>query len=186
MKLNDPLVDSFEFEGVEYAIDLSFDNVLDAFDMQSNEELDIIGRAYAYLYVLTGVEFEHIDVDALALKKFIDETFIGEKEEVVFDRKGNPMPAKPVDKYSDVVKDAEFIYASFVQAYGINLLKVQGELSWVEFKALLNGLPKDTIMQQIIQIRSYTPSKNESSEYKNNMKKLQIKFSLHGEEEEYE
>ena len=33
MKLNDPLVESFEFRGEIYPIDLSFNKVLDVFDV---------------------------------------------------------------------------------------------------------------------------------------------------------
>ncbi|EIV0113033.1 hypothetical protein L6X95_002570, partial [Enterococcus faecalis] len=39
MRLNDPLVTTVEFEGKEYPLDLSFDNVLDVFDILSDENL---------------------------------------------------------------------------------------------------------------------------------------------------
>ena len=60
-------------------------------------------------------------------------------------------------KLIDFEQDAEYIYASFLQAYGINLLEVQNKLTWTEFKALLNALPDNTIMQQIIEIRAWKP-----------------------------
>ena len=81
----------------------------------------------------------------------------------------------------DFEQDAEYIYASFLQAYGINLLKSQNRLTWTEFKALLNALPDNTIMQQIIEIRAWKP---EYGGDKNKMRKLQAKYSLGKEGED--
>ena len=63
----------------------------------------------------------------------------------------------------------------------MNLFKEQGKLHWHEFQALLNGLPTQTIMQRIIQVRMWEPSKGESSEYKQAMRELQKVYSLEEE-----
>ncbi|MHB9762133.1 Gp15 family bacteriophage protein, partial [Streptococcus suis] len=56
---------------------------------------------------------------------------------------------------------------------------------WQEFKALLNSLPDNTVMQQIVQIRAWKPSSGESSDYRQKMRQLQAKYRLDdGEEEE--
>ena len=39
MRLNDPLVTSIEFDGTELPIDLTFDNVLDVFDILEDSDL---------------------------------------------------------------------------------------------------------------------------------------------------
>lgn len=39
MRLNDPLVTSIEFDGKELPIDLTFDNVLDVFDILEDSDL---------------------------------------------------------------------------------------------------------------------------------------------------
>lgn len=39
MRLNDPLVTSIEFDGIELPIDLTFDNVLDVFDILEDSDL---------------------------------------------------------------------------------------------------------------------------------------------------
>lgn len=56
----------------------------------------------------------------------------------------------------DYVQDGEYIYASFMQAYGIDLTVT--ELHWWQFKALLTGLPKDSKMAEIIGYRTYKKS----------------------------
>ncbi|MFD1902411.1 Gp15 family bacteriophage protein [Enterococcus termitis] len=40
MKLNDPLVSDIEFNGVTFPLDLSFDNVLDVFEILKDETLE--------------------------------------------------------------------------------------------------------------------------------------------------
>ena len=179
MRLNDPLVTSFVYEGKEYNIDLAFDNVLDVFDVLSDNTLRDYEKAEICLELLLGEqEYEQ----SVGLWNHIYENYIEIKREqhIEYDLKGNPMPVKEEDgkHVIDLERDAEYIYASFQQAYGINLFEQQGRLHWHEFKALLNGLPSDTIMQRIIQIRMWKPSKHESNEYKENMRKLQKIYAL--------
>lgn len=53
----------------------------------------------------------------------------------------------------DFKLDADYIYSSFLQAYGINLLKA--DMHWFEFMALFKSLPEETIMRKIIEYRQY-------------------------------
>lgn len=180
MKLNDPLVTSFIFNGKEYSIDLTFDNVLDVFDVIEDKTLREHEKAEICLCLLLENDFESNDF--IELWNFIYSEFIEirSKNTIKYDLKGNPMPIQDDEnnRVIDISKDAEFIYTSFQQAYNINLHREYGKLHWHEFKALLNGLPSNTIMQRIIQIRMWKPRKGESTEYKENMRKLQKIYSL--------
>lgn len=183
MRLNDPLVTSFEYDGVEYSIDLAFDNVLDVFDVFDDTDLRDYEKAEICLALLLD---KPCPDGANELWNHIYETFIHaeDKRPIEYDRKGNPLPVQKESKQStDFNKDAEYIYASFQQAYNINLYQEQGKLHWHEFKALLSGLPSDTIMQRIVQIRMWEPSKGESSEYKQAMRELQKIYALDDVEE---
>lgn len=53
----------------------------------------------------------------------------------------------------DFEKDVDYIYASFMQAYKIDLIEEQGRLPWKKFLYLFNGLPADTKIKQIMRIR---------------------------------
>lgn len=53
----------------------------------------------------------------------------------------------------DFEKDGDYIYASFMQAYRIDLVEEQGRLPWKKFLYLFNGLPADTKIKQIMRIR---------------------------------
>lgn len=52
-----------------------------------------------------------------------------------------------------VIDDGDYIYASFMQAYKIDLIEEQGRLPWKKFLYLFNGLPADTKIKQIMRIR---------------------------------
>jgi len=49
--------------------------------------------------------------------------------------------------------DAEYVYAAFYQAYRIDLHKAVNHMFWGDFIALLSGLPKDTRLSDIMDIR---------------------------------
>ena len=184
MRLNSPLVTTFVFDGHEYKIDLAFDNVLNAFSVFDEIDLRDYEKADIALSLLVGVEYQANTND---LWNYVYGTFIHveDKRSIEYDRKGNPMPVQKESKQSiDFNKDAEYIYASFMQAYRMDLFKEQGSLQWSQFKALLSGLPSDTIMQRIIQIRLYEPSKGELSEHKSVMRDLQKIYALEKIEEE--
>ena len=62
------------------------------------------------------------------------------------------------ERYFSYTKDADAIYASFMQCYGISLTRelyktISERLQWDEFKALFNGLADDTYIRRIINIR---------------------------------
>lgn len=166
MRLNDPLVTSFIYEDTEYEIDLSFDVVLDAFDVLNDKELRGYETAEINLELLIGQSLK--GKEAIELWNYIYEEFIHveEKQIIEYDRKGNPLPVqKERKKALDLDKDAEFIYASFMQAYQMDLFEMQGKLHWNKFRSLLNGLPSNTIMKRIENIRLWEPSKGDPPEY---------------------
>ncbi|MEX3715761.1 Gp15 family bacteriophage protein [Cytobacillus horneckiae] len=184
MRLNDPLITDFTFNGETYSIDLSFDNVLDVFDVLSDDVLNDLEKAETSLGLLIGSipKSDVIDIWNFIYQEFIK---IDVEASIEYDRKGNPMPVQEEqEKLIDLNIDAEFIYASFQQAYGMNLYKEQGKLHWHEFQSLLNGLPDETIMKRIIQIRAWKPKNSDPPDYKTNMEKLQRKYAL--EEKEVE
>lgn len=183
MRLNDPLVTSIEFDGKELPIDLTFDNVLDVFDILEDSDLFPEEKVNMCLELLIG-DFEKFfqgsSEQQLLLFNHILENYIsvGNSDGVETDRLGNPMPNAVKEKKTiSLVHDAKYIYASFRQI-GINLFEEQGRMMWEEFQALLESLPDDTILARIIQIRTWEPSKGESAKEKERMRKLQQKYAL--------
>ena len=61
--------------------------------------------------------------------------------------KKNPVPVL------DFEEDGDYIYASFMEDYRIDLIDEQGRLPWKKFLYLFNGLSADTKIKQVMQIR---------------------------------
>ena len=179
MRLNDLLPQTYNYNEEEIEIDLSFDNILDIFDVLKMFELSEYHRAELCLTLLFGEDIIE-DIDIINVWNEVFELYLDStKEEMInYDLAGNPMPAKKGEPLIDLDQDAEYLYSSFIQAYGINLIQEQGKLHWYEFKALLNGLPENTIIKQIIHIRSYEPEEHDSKEYKKQMQDLQDFYRL--------
>lgn len=76
------------------------------------------------------------------------------------------------DNVSDLYEDGEYIYASFMSQYGIDLIET--DMHWHKFKALLNCL-RETKYNDVISYRAY---KNSSESYETNMMRLKEMWSL--------
>lgn len=79
------------------------------------------------------------------------------------------------DRLYDYILDGEYIWASFVQAYGIDLYDV--EMHWHRFKALFAGLPDNTKMSQIMSYRGYKRA-SKSDNYDKTMQKMKRAWAL--------
>ncbi|MCP1102596.1 hypothetical protein M2454_001908 [Aequitasia blattaphilus] len=179
-----------EIDGKIYPVDDSFDNVIRLIDMLNDVMVEPAYKVIIGLQMFLG----DLDGDELLERDFNElnkvfnqliELFIGKgKEEIKYDIAGNELPQMkdPEERNYSLKHDAEFIYASFMQAYGIDLIEEQGKLSWTKFQALLSGLPSNTKFSQVVSIRTWKkPSKNEKEHTR--MAKLKEIYRLPEEEE---
>ncbi len=60
------------------------------------------------------------------------------------------------DPVMDFEQDADAIYASFRQQYGIDLIR--DKLHWMEFRLLLRGLCEDTKFGELLKLRQLDPN----------------------------
>lgn len=72
--------------------------------------------------------------------------------------------------------DADYIYAAFRQAYGIDL--AENELHWWQFRALLKSLPETTQFMKIIGFRTIKISNKLSKEQKQYYEKMKRLYKL--------
>lgn len=177
-----PLTDTVEIDGKEYPLNLAFDNVLRLIDLLNDDELSDIVQIEIGLKMLIGTNLDDhtLEKKAEIFTKLFEET-IGkeERENQPVDIEGNPMPQKKEERVYDLKQDAEYIYASFVQAYGLDLFKMQGKLHWDKFKALLQGLPEDTIFKQVTDIRTRElPTGKGTSKERERLQKLKKAYAL--------
>lgn len=80
--------------------------------------------------------------------------------------------------------DDDYIFAAFMQQYGINLNKA--DLHWWEFKALFKGLTDDTEIMKIMGYRAMEIKPNMAKEQKAHYKKLKMIYALPKAKEESE
>lgn len=195
-KLDDKLV----IDDEEFPLNLSFDNVLRLFEMWRDEDVPEFVKPHFGIRILTGETLEDFTVEEMS--EVFNEVFeehislsTVEDNHVEYDLAGNPMKTtanngKQEQAPYDIRFDGDYIYASFLQAYGIDLFDVQGKLHWKKFNALLSGLPEGTKFMEVIKIRKWKPQKGDSAEYKEEMRRLQKDYALPyeviEEDEEYE
>jgi hypothetical protein len=152
-----PLTETTEIEGVTYPLDLSFDNVLRLFDLMGDEELSDQLQVETGLFMLIGVDLDYeIEKKALIFNELFAQTISNDSKKVqAVDIKGNPMPSNSdnAEIMYSLSEDVEYIYASFMQDYGMDLFELQGKLHWSKFQSLLAGLRDDTKFKKVLEIR---------------------------------
>ncbi|PHH44314.1 Gp15 family bacteriophage protein [Pseudomonas putida] len=199
LDLSRKLTDKLVIDDEEFPLNLSFDNVLRLFEMWRDEDVPEFVKPHFGIRILTGETLEDFTVEEMS--EVFNEVFeehislsTVEDNHVEYDLAGNPMKTtasngKQEQAPYDIRFDGDYIYASFLQAYGIDLFDVQGKLHWKKFNALLSGLPEGTKFMEVIKIRKWKPQKGDSAEYKEEMRRLQKDYALPYEiieDEEYE
>lgn len=179
---------TYEFKGKEYKINLSFDNVLKLLDVLTMKKLSPKNKLIIGNKILFGKNSPLTKESLKNQDKIFNEvfySFISKKENKTkqYDLQGNELPEYIEDKkrnYS-LKHDAEYIYASFLQAYKIDLVEEQGRMDWRKFQALLSGLPDDTKFKQVVHIRTWKKPSKSDTEAKQ-MAKLQEVYRLPDED----
>lgn len=157
LSLTQNLKTSYWYKGKEYPLDLSFDNVLRFYELLDDDHFtadEKVAVAFEMFFNFPATKTEDTNFVVTAfdeISRYLAQTpyDTGESDE---DMNGQPVP--PAPKAYSFKQDAEAIYASFRQQYGINLLHEQGKMHWDEFKALFAALGPDTYFQRIIDIRT--------------------------------
>lgn len=189
MNLAYPLVDTVEINGKTYELDMSFNNILILFDLLQDKTIDDATKVKKGLFLLIEDELEEYDIEERA-EIFVEifKNAVGEsKKKQLVDLDGNPMPDISEDdkKAFDLAQDAEYIYASFMHTYQIDLFEMQGKLHWKKFKALLNGLSEDSIFSRVVGIRTAElPTGKGVAKERERLRKLKQKFALEEDDED--
>ena len=185
--LHKKLETQLDIDGEIYPINMSFNNILTFFDIMENTISSDYDKVVLGLHQLLGVHLNLNPDELYEVFKYISTNFINEGNgtEVAVDLEGNPMPIKKKDPVQDLRHDAVYIYASFRQAYNINLFEEHGKMDWREFKSLLSGLPEDTVMSKIIDIRRRPyPKGKHAAEERRKLKEAKRAYALPGVEVE--
>lgn len=190
LSLGYPTENKIEINGKVYAVDMSYDNIIRLFDLLEDKTIEKLHKVIIGMKMLLDCnvlkEDETCDIELfVAAFETIQTEFIIDKGngEPLVDLQGNPMPQPKSKELYSLNHDADYIYASFVQAYGIDLTEVQGELDWRKFNALLQGLPSNTRFKEVVDIRQRPFATGKGSQKENkNLRDLKNMYALPGHE----
>ncbi|BDZ31229.1 Gp15 family bacteriophage protein [Lactiplantibacillus pingfangensis] len=166
LSLTKPLEDSIKIDEAEWALDLSFDNVLRWYELLDDESVDDTIKIEQAFNMFVGFGTEATpdqQVNAVSqVSDYIQATVYGDSDdEPETDLNGDPVPQEHFFSYQ---KDAEAIYSSFMADYKIDLIDEQGKLRWEKFRALFNGLSESTQFRRIVAIRQRSTTGLEGEE----------------------
>lgn len=160
----------YDFQGKKYPLNLSFDNVLRYYDLLDDENYSDAEKIATSFEMFFGRKPTEEDAD-LIVQGFQDVTkFISIKPYGNDDddgTEGSIQTVKNPRKLYSFKQDAEAIYSSFIEQYGIDLVDQQGVLHWDKFKALFQGLGPNTYFERILAIRQRDINKLEGEERTN-------------------
>ena len=162
------------FRDKKYRLDLAYDSVLNVQRMFREKLLDeadllvealkILGVAESEICKLSWSErselFEQICMEKIATRQ-------------------RPRVGKQ-QKLFDFEDDGEYIYASFLQDYGVDLIDQQGKLTWQRFIALFQGLSDKTKIKEVMRIRGMElPAPNRTNQKEvQNLTELKAYYAL--------
>lgn len=182
--------DEIEVGNITYKVDLAFDNILRVIDLMNDKEINDVLQVETANTMLVGETDWDLETKSIVLNEIFKEFLgFGKTKEIKLDILGNPMPSNNTkEKQSYCLKqDAEYIYASFMSDYKMDLIEQQGKLTWSKFNALLMGLSEETMFKQIIHIRtSELPTGKGSGKERKHMEELKERYALEDEEIEEE
>lgn len=179
-----PIDDTVEIDGKTYELNMAFDNILRLMDLLEDKEVNPIAKINIGLKMLIDDTLDDYSIEEKdkIFYSLIKEIFKIDEEDIQpTDIDGNPMPKMPEDtkKTYDLKQDAEYIYASFMSDYGIDLFEMQGKLHWYKFKALLGGLTEGSKFLRVIEIRTMELPKGKGMEKeRQRIKKLKEIYKL--------
>ena len=138
------------YRGKKYRLNLDYRVVLDCFEALQDDALPDINRVEVCLEQLVRGHVKRLSANQKV-----------ELFNLIYDQhiRLNKRSGESGPKSVDFRFDFDLIYASFMQAYHIDILK--DRLTWYEFYNLFQGLPADTKIREVMSIRQReTPTPN--------------------------
>ncbi|EAC4715154.1 hypothetical protein H9A04_002571 [Listeria monocytogenes] len=170
LSLADGINDIYVYENEDYQLDLTFDNVLRVLELNGDTRLEDYFRVNLAIEVLfeNKTPWSQLDEDnpyqsiqekSLVLLDIFENYIVKDDAKgIQYDIDGNKMPVATGEgeeelAYYSLTQDSDYIYASFLQDYNIDLIDVRGKLHWYKFRALFDSLRDDTAIKSIMNIR---------------------------------
>lgn len=184
LSLKDGILTDYTLNGQKYPLNMAYNNVLSWYALINRDDLNDEQKARQTLKMFTGLNVASIEVAAAFFHDLADylaqEPYNhGEQPTgTTHDLAGTEYEAP---KLYDYEQDSEAIFASFWQAYGIDLIEQRDKLHWDKFKALLSGLPSNSYFKTILDVRQRDTAGLEGKEL-NELLEAKAAVALDGQE----
>lgn len=132
-----------------FVVNPAFDVVLDIQNLYREEELSDLDKLNQALEMLVVKNIKHLRCLTVSEKSQLLRDIY---KQCVNTRKHPPKRQKLPSL--DFEYDGEYIYASFMLDYGIDLVDMQDKLPWKKFIALFQGLSEHSKIREIMRIRN--------------------------------
>ncbi|QER67577.1 Gp15 family bacteriophage protein [Paucilactobacillus nenjiangensis] len=178
--------DEFEFKcsdgtTIEVQLDMDFANILHLFNEIESEESEQYKLSVGLgLMVKSDILALSDDDQSMLFSEIMTDYVLNSKPMIDMSSAGGKAP----QELYNLTEDADYIYASFMQDYGIDLRHTR--MHWDEFRALLSGLTDSTKFRQVVAIRGRKVEKGMSAKDKQELKDAQLAYALHTTEEDVE
>jgi hypothetical protein len=146
--LVEPITDSVDYAGRRYRVNSAFDTVLEIQRLYREEELSDVDKVNQALRMLLVRERSMNRLNILERSELLNEIY----KQCVNTRKHPPTGQKL--PCLDFEYDGDYIFASFMLDYGIDLIEQQGILPWKKFLALFQGLSEKSKIREVMRIRN--------------------------------
>lgn len=141
------LEQSFDFEGVRVELSIPFNHILLFYELQEDEMFSDVEKVEIGFDLICSVKNKKklsLEIKVKIVKYIFDNYVnIGKDRKTESDK-----------KVFDFNQDSEYIYASFMSEYNIDLIDQVDKLDWRKFIMLFNGLSDESKIKQVIKIRS--------------------------------
>ncbi|PSL41702.1 bacteriophage Gp15 protein [Salsuginibacillus halophilus] len=188
MKLTDRFDDALVVGGRELKLNLAYDQVLRAMELWQDTTFTEAEKVNTFveMFVVNKEELAGLDIQAkVAIVESIYKHYILDTSQLSDEGEIERPQRSNIEKAPyDLEKDAEYIFASFLYDYNIDLFDVQGKLHWQKFKSLLTNLSDESKFKQVVGIRQQKipkPSKHNKEE-RDRIMKLKRIYRLEGED----
>lgn len=135
-------------KGSTFIINPAFDVILEIQRLYREEELSDLDKLEQALRMLVVNERKLKTLSVLEKSELLRRIY----KDFVNTQKKPPLKQKLPSL--DFEYDGEYIYASFMLDYGIDLIDKQGYLSWKKFIALFQGLSEKSKIREVMRIRN--------------------------------
>lgn len=158
------LPSAIEVDGRFYEIKTDFQFILSLLHLLKMQEVK----------TFSDIEFIFVSKKPRNLQKAVDAL-------IAFIYPETELPRKSGEASDDILfdffQDGDIIYSSFFHYYNIDLFDENLHLHWQKFLVLFNGL-KDTLMNDIINYRSYKIDSKDPQNYRKQMLKMKAMWEI--------